>query len=416
MEATPAAYSMPVSAKPGTGRLPGHDRPLARLLAAARLASPERLVETLHEALTDVGARDVVLFLVDYDHTVLRPTPDRLPHGERPQPAAVTGTMAGRAFVSQEPLSAVRETGTQVWLPVTERADRLGVLAVTVPELSPPVLDRCEEVALAAGHLVQAADRYTDKFHLLRRRREMTLAAEMQWGLLPPVAFAFDSVSIAGLLEPAYEVGGDSFDYGLNRGVVDLVVFDAMGHGVTSSLLSSLAIGAYRTSRRTGASLLSTAAEIDATIVAHWHGEAFLTSLLAQLHVESGRFRWLSAGHPAPLLVRSGRVLPEPEWTPSPPLGLSNLPAPGATPATIAETHLEPGDRVLLYTDGVVDAENEQGEPFGEERLRDLVGRESQSGRLPSELLRRLVESSRAHRGGALRDDASLILLTWGGA
>ena len=388
-------------------------RALARLLREAQENSPEDVVANLVSGARELDGTDLVLYLIDYEQQILQPTPDHLEHGGPVQPASVLGTMAGRCFSTQSLLEAPSDNGVQVWVPVTERAERLGVLAVTVPVLDDNGRTFAEELGLLAALLVMAASPYTDRYHLQRRRTDLNLAAEMQWSLLPPLTFACGGTTVAGLLEPAYEVGGDCFDYALNGDVLSVAVFDAMGHGLPSSVISSLAVGAYRHSRRMQVPLADLFRTMDQA-VAGLMGDTFVTALAAELDVRTGRLSWTSAGHPSPVVVRAGRVLPEAEQIPSLPLGLGLVAQDEVTQP--AELALEPGDRVLLYTDGVVEARSPEGEEFGLERLMDLFVRESASGLLASEVLRRLVHSCLDFQGGRLRDDATLLLLEWTGS
>ena len=166
------------------------DRPVARLLRLQQVAEPDAIVETLSAALAGVSARDVVLFLIDYAQVELTPHPDVLAHAEDPQIASLDGSMAGRAFTSASPLAAERDDGWHVWVPVTEQANRLGVLAMTMPAWNAEIEELCIELGLAAATLLMASEQYSDLAHRLRRRKDMTLAAEMQWSLLPPLSFA----------------------------------------------------------------------------------------------------------------------------------------------------------------------------------------------------------------------------------
>ncbi|MGZ4620004.1 MAG: PP2C family protein-serine/threonine phosphatase, partial [Frankiaceae bacterium] len=270
---------------------------------------------------------------------------------------------------------------------------------------------------IAAGHLVSTANGYTDRLHRLRRGKEMSLAAEMQWSILPPLTFGIEGTTVAGLLEPAYEVGGDCFDYSLNGDVLDVAVFDAMGHGLRSAGLGSLAVSAYRNSRRArpATDLRTLLADVDAVIAEYARGDAFVTAVAAQLDITTGRLRWATAGHPAPLHVRRASTLPPVDAHPAAPLGLNSW-VDDWDDLDVVETSLEPGDALLLYTDGVVEARNPKGEEFGEDRLRDLLEQESTSGREPAEVLRRLIHSVLAHHGTRLRDDASTLYLRWDSA
>jgi len=396
-------------------------RPVGRLLRLAQVADPQQVVETLSMTVAEIGGIDVVLYLIDFDQTRLKPHPDVLPHGADPTVASVDGSMAGRVFSSGEPLAARREDGWHVWVPVTERAEKLGVLSMTLSTWDERMEQFCIELGIAAAHLVVTADRYTDLLTQLRRRKDMSLAAEMQWGLLPPLAFRVETTTVAGLLEPAYDVGGDCFDYSLNGDVLDFAVFDAMGHGLHSALLSSLTVAAYRSLRRerrprdVGGLL----AGLDSTLADHGIGDTFVTAVVAQLDITTGRLEWASAGHPVPLHVRRSRTLPAVESRSLLPLGLNaafeRTGITGITGIEVVETALEPGDGLLLYTDGVVEARDVHGAEFGEARLRDLLERECSSEREPTEVLRRLVQSVLAHHGSRLRDDASTLYLRWDG-
>jgi serine phosphatase RsbU (regulator of sigma subunit) len=385
-------------------------RALARLLRHAQTTAPDDVTATLIEGARLLRGTDVVLYLVDYEQRRLQPTPDRLDHGEPVAEASIHGTMAGRCFSTQQLLEAPDDAALQIWVPVSERAARLGVLAMTVPHLDDQGRELCEELGLLAAQLVLSASAYCDRFHLQRRRQDLSLAAEMQWSLLPPLTFEHDGTTVAGLLEPAYEVGGDCFDYALNGPTLHLGVFDAMGHGVPSSVTAGLTVGAYRHGRRSGGDLPAVMVGMDAAVEGVLE-DSFATALIAELDLTAGLLTWLSAGHPAPLVVRSGSMLPELEQEPTFPLGMGLGDA-------VDELHpsrlqLEPGDRVLLHTDGVTEARSPDGEEFGAPRLHDLFVRESSSGLLPAEVLRRMVQACLDWQGGPLRDDATLLLLDW---
>ncbi len=389
----------------------GTGQPIARLLRAHQSAAPDRFVETIAYAISAMGGRDVVLFLIDYAHVELTPHPDVLAHGEGPGIASLDGSMAGRAFTSQSPLAVERDDGWRVWVPVSDRADRLGVLAMTLPVWDEPTETWCVELGLAAAPLLLASASYTDLLHLLRRRQRMDLAAEMQWSLLPPLSFTEAGTSVAGLLEPAYEVGGDSFDYAYNDGQLDFAMFDMIGHGLRSAVLAALMIGAYRHARRAGLDLPGLASAIDTAARTHPGGIVFATGVLARLDVATGHLSWMTCGHPHPLIARRGSILTAAPVTPGLPLGLG---AYGSVVGDIVEVDLEPGDGVLLYTDGVTEARTPRGDFFGEERLRDLLAREHVAGDSPQEVVRRLVRTTIEHTADAgLRDDASMMYIHW---
>jgi serine phosphatase RsbU (regulator of sigma subunit) len=181
-----------------------------------------------------------------------------------------------------------------------------------------------------------------------------------------------------------------------------------MGHGLGSTLLTGLAVGAYRHARRQGASVASIHAAIGRALAAQYDDLSFATGIIGKLTIATGRLEWSCAGHPPPLLLRGRKVVAELASDPVLPLGLRGRPK-------LSSADLEPGDAVLLYTDGVTEARAADGELFGLERLTDLLEQEAASERPPEEMLRRLVRALLDHQPEGLRDDATLLLVQWTG-
>jgi serine phosphatase RsbU (regulator of sigma subunit) len=348
-------------------------------------------------------ARDPVVYLADFASQVLVP----LAAGAAEQ--EVAGTMAGRAFTTGQPVTGDQDGLVRVWVPVVEQTTRTGVLAVTVPHADPQTLAQAELLGVFAGLIVAAAARVSDVPHRRRRDRAMSLPAGMQWDLLPPLSARTPRALIAGALEPAYDIAGDAFDYAINGADLHLAIFDGLGHGLGSTMLTGLAVGAYRHARRDGAPVADMHAAIDAALAGHYDDVSFVTGIIARLATGSGRLEWSCAGHPRPLLLRGRKIVAELSCDPVLPFGLGD----GAPQPRVAE--LEPDDAVLMYTDGVTEARTEDGEQFGLDRLVDLLEREAASGRPAEELLRRLVQAVLEHQGGGLRDDATLLLVQWTG-
>ena len=383
-------------------------------MRAMRMADPASVPDVVAKAAREAGAFDVVLYLVDFGQTTLEPVPDASVHVELPVTEAVAASMAGRAFVDQHPATTDRSEGTRVWVPIVEGSDRTGVLAVTVPAATDETVRVCEELGLLAGYMIATQSRVTDLYNLNRRRRALSLAATMQWDLLPPLVLKTGRISVAGLVEPAYDVGGDSFDYALNGSVFNIAIADAMGHGVESALIAALTIGSYRHDRREGLALDVTHKNLDAALSEHGREFVFATGQLAQIDVDTGAMTWTNAGHPLPLLIRGGRVVREVECRATPPWGLGSI-APAKREPNIATEALEPGDSVLFYTDGVIEAHAPGGEQFGVERLMDLAGQHASDQLEPEEIVRRLVRSVVDHQDAGLADDATAVLVEWKG-
>ena len=255
-------------------------------------------------------------------------------------------------------------------------------------------------------------DAYGDLFARVRRRRPMSLAAEIAWNLLPPLTFGTERLVISCVLAPVYEVGGDSFDYAVDATTARFAVFDAMGHGLQAGWTATIAISAYRNARRRGLDLPATVAAINDAIEATFGRDSFATAVLAELDLASGRLTWHNAGHPRPFLLRGGRIAKTLVGQPGLPLGLRSIGSPGSPPAVQSEP-LEPGDRLVLFTDGVVEARSTEGEFFGMERLADLVAHHAAAGLPAPETMRQLMHAILAHQKGQLQDDATVVLVEW---
>ncbi len=374
-------------------------------------ASPGDLASLVRTAAAPLGASEVNLYLADFQGVVLQPillasdlTDPIVPEED------VASSMAGRAFRTGEVVTAAREGEVRVWTPLVERGERTGVVALTLPEVDDVVLDDCVRLGRFAGLLVRGFARTTDLMHLRRRRRSMTLAAGMQWDLLPPLTVRCGQALACGRLEPAYEIAGDAFDYAINDRHLDAALFDGMGHGVEATMMTTLAIGAYRHARRAGDPPAAAYSAIDQAVAGQYNGEAFVTGVLVRLGLDSGVLEWANAGHPAPLLLRDRRVVRELHCIPSWPFGM------GGECREVAGEQLEPGDNVLFFTDGMVEGRSHSGEEFGVERLIKAWEQQSASGQPPEEILRRLVEAIVEYNAGELRDDATLLQLCWYGA
>lgn len=406
--------------EPGTVQpevVSGWERAIGALLEESRVAAPYQLPALVGRHAASIGATEAVVYLVDLQQVSLVPFvgSDHLQHHEHIEPLAVDSTVAGRCFQRLEVLEQPAPTGVRVWLPQVDGAERLGVLGVTLAAGSPPPggTDRVRLARFAGlvAELLVTKTFYGDAIVSTRRRGRMGLAAEMQWGLLPPLTFAGKGFVLAGVLEPAYEVAGDSLDYAVDEGVARFALVDGMGHGLGSAQLAVLVVSAYRHARRQGRSLLATAALLDATLTEAHAGDAFATAVLAELDPGTGVLSWVNAGHPEPLLIRDGRLVRHLHVDPGLPLGLGAL---ADVPYTVGTEQLQPGDRVVLYTDGVIEAPSPGGDRFGEDRLVDLLVKNLAGGLSAPETMRRVVRALLAHQQGQLDDDATLLLLEWG--
>ncbi|MGY1742063.1 MULTISPECIES: PP2C family protein-serine/threonine phosphatase [unclassified Blastococcus] len=402
---------------PPVGFRPVHgDRPVVESVGEALLGSlldrahlsPPRLVGPLvAQEVRAAGGSDVAIFLQDYDQRHLQPLEGEGLTGER---TPIDGSPAGRAFATDEPVEHRQPDGSvRLFLPMLDGSARVGVLSLRLPAVN--AADRTLALRLAGlvADLVVTKAEYTDTFARARTAEPMTLAAQLQWATLPPLSMTTPDVDLAGILEPAYSVGGDAYDFALNEHVLDVGVFDAMGHGLDAATMATVVIAAYRHGRRGGGGggeLPELYAAMDRVVRTSFPGR-FATAQIARLDSETGELTWVNAGHPAPLWVRGGRVVDELTGQVSRPLGLADA------PPRVESVRLEPGDRVLFFTDGVVEERLDDGEQFGEARLRELIEATTTEGLSAAESVRRLSHALMAARAGRTSDDASLLLVEW---
>jgi serine phosphatase RsbU (regulator of sigma subunit) len=306
------------------------------------------------------------------------------------------------------PVEVTEHDSKRLVLPLLDGGDRLGVLDLRLPRGDSRSIRDWEEFASAVAALIMSKQPHTDVFFQARRRQDMTLAAEMQWQLLPPLSVFDPRLILSGVVEPAYAVGGDAFDYAINHMTGHFAVFDAMGHGLDAAVMAAVAVSAYRHGRRLGAPVTDLYTLVDTEFGRQFGGDKFVTAQFGALDLPTGRLTFVNAGHPAPLHIRDRRVIGEITGAPTLPVGLAG-PAPD-----VISAHLEPGDRLLLYTDGVIEARRED-EAYGESRLvRDIEHVLNDELPVP-EAVRRLNLRLTEWRGGAPKDDATLVLLEWRG-
>lgn len=374
-----------------------------RLLDLRYRSRPEDLPPALAAVAPLLGADRLTALIIDYEQISLWPLHGTLGDDE---PRKVDDTLAGRAYCTAETTYA----DSHLWLPLLHGAERLGVLEVRLDKDPDRRLHRdLRVIGALAAELIASRRFYGDAVERTRRRLPMQLAAEIIWNQLPPLTFAANDALVTAVLEPCYDVGGDAFDYAANGDVIHVALFDTVGHGISASALTTLTLNTYRNARRSGLGLADTYRSIDKWIRLQFPG-AFVTAVLAELDTTTGAYRRVAAGHPAELHLRGDRAMAALPTPTALPLGLGHM---LDRPPGVTELMLEPGDTLVLYTDGITEARSADGELFGLERLSAFV-REAMRLRIPApEVMRRLIHTIVSYENGELRDDATAALLQW---
>lgn len=367
---------------------------------------PEEVLEAAEHYGVAIGLTSVTVYLVDIQQRLLMP----LTGGH---PLNVDSTLAGKAYRSESMRLAEGDGGQlSLWLPLMDGFDRTGVLQIEAETLDQPTLRRCQALASLLSLVIDAKRAYSDTYVLHTRTRPVELRTEMLRAFLPPRTLGTARGVSTAVLEPAYGVGGDAFDHSITKDVLNAVILDAMGHDLASGLTASVAMAGARRARRNGAGLTELACSVDQALTT-WFPERFCTAVFAGLNLSTGVLSWINCAHPEPLLIREGRrVEGALEHPAEVPLGLAGVLGDEGE-RTVHEIQLDPGDQVLLYTDGVTEARDSQGRMFGLEQFTDFVIRATSADEPAPETLRRLIHSIHEHQRGSFTDDTTIMLLEW---
>ncbi|WP_328505311.1 PP2C family protein-serine/threonine phosphatase [Streptomyces sp. NBC_00391] len=379
----------------------GGDLELGELLAAAEAAPPGESVDVVaHDLHKRFGAERVSFLFVDLiGQRLVRlaaaggEVPDHAESIELQSSVYDSVLRSQRQHVEPD-----GQGGRRVITPVSNRGDCIGVLEVTLQSADDTVLRQVRDAAHALAYIIVTDRRFTDLYHLGRRTTETSLAAEIQHQLLPsaPCCEAAEFTLAAGLI-PADDIGGDTYDYTLDRDTLHLSITDAMGHDTHSALLATLLVGALRRARRTGCDALMQANHAHQALLRHSRGLA--TGQLLCVDLGTGLCELVNAGHPWPLRLRDSTV-EEVELAVNLPFGVA-----APVPYRVQELQLRPGDRLVLLTDGMQD----RGAAAA-----DLASIVHETRALhPREAVRSLTAAVLDACHGNLKDDATVLILDW---
>ncbi len=384
---------------------------LAGALEAAEAAAPVESLDVVARMLKEhLQAASVSFLITDFtgSSVVRLGTADSIDTDEPPQRIPLRDTLYEDIIRTQQPQIEHRGENQHVRViaPVTNRGDAIGLLELFLPSApDAQVMREISETAHALAYIVIANRTHTDVYQWGRRTKPLSLAAEIQHRLLPAsLACEAAQFAVAGALEPAEHVGGDTFDYVIDRDTVQLSVTDAMGHDVDAALLATLVVGALRRARREGADLAEQARQADQAMREHGRS-GFVTGQLLRISLLDGQTEFVNAGHPWPLRMRDGKVeeiVPKVDRA----FGL-NIHASEANTYRVQMLDLRPGDRLIMLTDGMLERHAENLD------LTDLIirTRELHPREAARTLIRAIVDAGHGH----LDDDATVMCLDWHG-
>jgi len=314
-----------------------------------------------------------------------------------------TGATVNAPDVRRDPryVPGRQPTRSELAVPIVSESGVIGCLNVESDRpaaFSPADAELLEFFASAAAVSIEKALLHRQVLEKQRIEDQLRVAREVQAGLLPGAPPDLPGWDIAAVALPTGAIGGDYYDYvPLDRDRLGLVVADVSGKGIPAALIMATFRAALRTEMRRRASLPAVAAQLNGAVLEFRDASRFVTAVCAVLDVTTGGLTYVNCGHNPPLVLRGGG-------------GRETLRRGGAALGLFARerfragtVRLEPGDSLVLYTDGVVEPADAREAEFGEERLEAAI--RAAGDRPASEALRSVIEATRAFSGRDRYDD-----------
>ncbi len=346
------------------------------------------------------GVTSAAVYLVDLDGAYLQ----RLA-GDGTFPPKLAVPLAVGPEIPREGVEALRAAIEELLpaatvAPLYLRGRALGVLlAVGSAD------DALRDLAIEAAAALDLADDYTDVIERVQRVRPTTPAAEIQQNLLPPRLVRISGASVAGNVLPGYDIGGDWFDYAENADGTWIGIADAEGTGPRAAGLAAITLGAFRAARHRGDDPAGAVALMHEVLTDVTEGRATATSTVGIWNAPASRFRWVTCGEVAPMLIRADGEMELLEDSMVPRLGDPAMPA----RAPIGERRLRAGERLLLLSDGILGRPMVGGGTLGTAGVHAAAIKAHSTSAAGT--LRAIEDAVREAVVDPLDDDATLVIL-----
>lgn len=279
--------------------------------------------------------------------------------------------------------------------------DEIGTLAQSVQKMEQDILNYIKNITQITSEKE-------------RMNTELNIATSIQAGLLITEPVNTDNISIMASMTPAKEVGGDFYDYAiLNEDHAVLFVADVSGKGVPAALFMAMGTTLLRDHiamiRHDNITFAGEVGEVNNQLCRHNEGGLFITAWIGILNTKTGRLTYIDAGHNPPLLKQDGKF----DFIPK---GKKGLPLASMEDFQYRKNqiYLKPGDRLILYTDGVTEAQNKEQQLYGEERFIKYAEQHKDD---PQQVFRDgLLKDLAAFQDGCDQfDDITMLLLDYKG-
>lgn len=262
------------------------------------------------------------------------------------------------------------------------------------------------------GEMAQSFDRMTESIATLlanvaekeRLQSEIAIAASIQRNLLPKEGPQFRGVSFSAHFEPTASIGGDYYDvFNLDKSHLAVAIGDVSGHGLSTGLVMAMVKAAITTLVEEGADEVSLFHRLNELVYRSTERRAFMTLAFTIFDLEQATIRHTNAGHLYPYLLRKDQPLTSIEL-PSLPLGVR-----AEIRTRTVEVSLEEGDTIVYLSDGIIEAQNEHGDPFGFEQLESLL--RAETDRSPGAIRDAILTAVAAHSGSRPADDDRTVMV-----